>query len=223
MRRHRRAERGRPPAVSVANVRRSAARKRSPGNRGRLGEAAIHSVRSHSPIRSKSDHCAPVEALGIHPAYIISATSRRMGASWRWSPSRRCAERGADRSHELAGNASSRDRDPNRSGIVVIRLAGARCSLSQRLTPPHSAVASHPDGGDRHRHTNLFGGWVQRLSRSSHLAKSGHTPVATEKAVWPVPESKEVNCRTVVVGRDVADRCPQQIVGRACVRQGRWS
>jgi len=47
----------------VAKARRSAARKRNPGNRGRLEGEAIHGVRSHSPIRSKSDHRVPVEAL----------------------------------------------------------------------------------------------------------------------------------------------------------------
>lgn len=73
MRRHRRAESGRPPPVSVAKARRSVARKRSPGNRGRLGGEAIHGVRSHSPIRSTSDHNALVEALaarGESPAGI---------------------------------------------------------------------------------------------------------------------------------------------------------
>jgi len=65
MRRHRRAGSGRPPPVSLAKARRSAALNRSPGNRGRLGGEAIHGVRSHSPIRSKSDHCVPVEALAV--------------------------------------------------------------------------------------------------------------------------------------------------------------
>ena len=64
MRFHVRADTARPSRVCWARVRRSRALNRRPGNRGRLDEAFIHSVRSQLPIRGKYlDHHGSVEAL----------------------------------------------------------------------------------------------------------------------------------------------------------------
>ena len=64
MRFHVRADTARPSRVCWARVRRSRALNRRPGNRGRLDEDFIHSVRSQLPIRGKYlDHHGSVEAL----------------------------------------------------------------------------------------------------------------------------------------------------------------